>query len=386
MSQEKINDIAMKAIKSDCEQSVYYGEDSIKTLKTLLDPESCMGIILVTGPTLHRKEIDRPILDILDESGIPYEVFSETEADPSIETAERIARLCQEKNAGLIIAFGGGSPMDAAKAASVLAVYGQDLRDYEGGGKVPGAVLPIIAIPTTAGTGSEATSFAVITDPERKTKMTITSSYIIPEAVILDPEFLAMVPEKTAAYCGMDALIHALESYLSKAADPISLAFSKEALSLIGKSIEAYVKDRTDKKAALNMLVGSYLAGRAFNRARLGNVHALSHPLSAYFHLPHGMANAILLPAVLEFNEESRYQELEQLIFSVPVFTYLPGALVNRIRRLNRDLNIPSSLEEAGVNPAYYKLMARDAMKSGNVLVNPRETALEDLIEIYRHA
>lgn len=385
MSKDKTG-MLYQMMEPDCRQTVWYGDGAVSALSNLLDPAIYKSIVMVTGPTLHREEIDRPVLELLEASGIPFSVFYKTEADPSVETVRAIADLCIEKQADLIVAFGGGSPMDAAKAASILAVFGQEISDYEGSGKVPGDVLPIIAIPSTAGTGSEATSFAVITDSSRKAKMTVASPYLIPAAVILDPQFLSEVPQKTAAYCGMDALIHALESYLSRAADPVSLAFSKEALSTIGGSIEAYVQNRSDLKAALEMLIGSYLAGRAFNRARLGNVHALSHPLSAYFHLPHGMANAILLPAVLEFNEEERYQEIEQLIFSTPVFTYLPGALVSRIRRLNRELNIPSSLKEAGVNSAYYKVMAKDAMQSGNVKVNPRETSLEDLIEIYRNA
>lgn len=375
-----------KIMLPDCEQTVYYGGRAVDALKDLLDPKQCAGIVLVTGPTLHKRGIDSPIIRTIEESGIPFSVFSETEADPSTETVDKIAALCLEQKTGLIIAFGGGSPMDAAKAASVLAVYGGHAADYEGGGKVPGPALPVVAIPTTAGTGSETTSFAVITDGQRKVKMTISSPYIIPGTVILDPDFLEEVPEKTAAYCGMDALIHALESYLSKAADPVSLAFSSEALRRIGKSIEPYVQNRKDKKAALNILIGSYLAGRAFNRARLGNVHALSHPLSAYFHLPHGLANALLLPAVLDFNEEERYQQLEQLIFDLPVPVYEPGSFAHQIRLLNERLNIPSSLKEAGVDSAFFEEMARDALQSGNVQVNPRKTTLEDLIDIYRHS
>lgn len=385
MNTEKAAD-TFKIMPPDCQQTVYYGPKAIEALDGLLDPDKYKGIVLVTGPTLHKKEIDRPILDCLEASKIPFSVFSDTEADPSIATVESIARLCLATKADLVIAFGGGSPMDAAKAAAVLAVYGKDAADYEGGGKVPGPVLPLIAIPTTAGTGSETTSFAVITDPTRQAKMTIASPYLIPETVILDPAFLAMVPQRTAAFCGMDALIHALESYLSKAADPISLAFSKEALARIGGSLQTYVDDRKDEKAALEMLIGSYLAGRAFNRARLGNVHALSHPLSAYFHLPHGMANALLLPAVLEFNEESRFGQLEKLIFGDSSPAYEPGAFVKKIRALNQALGIPASLKEAGVDPSFFEVMAKDAMQSGNVLVNPRKTSLEDLIEIYRQA
>lgn len=378
-SEIKVMDLSLK-------QKTAWGPNAIQTLPEMLASFQSGSVLLVTGPALHKKEIDQPVLDILEASGRSFSVFSETEADPSIATTEKIADTCRKQEAALLVAFGGGSVIDAAKAAGLLARQGGSLQEYAAGKAAVKASLPLIAIPTTAGTGSEATSFAVITDPKQKVKMTVASKKLNPSAVILDPAFLGNAPERTAAFCGMDALIHALESWLSKAADPVSLAFSERALHLIGRSLVPYVKNRKDEAAAMEMLMGSYLAGLAFDRARLGNVHALSHPLSAHFHLPHGQANAILLPYVLEYNEEPRYQRLESLIFEGPVFCYAPGSLVSRIRRLNAELGIPSTLKEAGVNPAWFSLMAEDANASGNVRVNPRKTSLSDLVSIYEAA
>ena len=236
----------------------------------------------------------------MESAGIESVSFCRTEGNPSVETVDSACELFKDSAADFIVAFGGGSPLDVAKAVAVKASYGGKVTDYEGGGKVPGPVVPMIAIPTTAGTGSEVTAFSVITDHSRNYKLTIASNYLLPSYAILDPELISTVPEGTAAACGIDAMIHALESYISKAASPFSEMFSLRALELIGSSIRTYVKDRGNTNAAEKMMLGSLFAGIAFSHARLGDVHAMSHPLSAFFDIPHGVANAILLPEVME--------------------------------------------------------------------------------------
>ena len=252
----------------------------------------------------------------------------------------------------------------------------------------------MIAIPTTAGTGSEVTAFSVITDHSRNYKLTVASNHLLPAYAILDPELIATVPKSTAAACGIDAMIHALESYVSKAASPFSEMFSLRALELIGQSIRDYVKDRENSCAAENMMLGSLFAGIAFSHARLGDVHAMSHPVSAFFDIPHGVANAILLPKVIEFNEPSvkaeKYYQIYRCVSKNPLAEekFQPSMLHAELSSLNAELEIPNGLKEAGVEKSMFEnsiqKMAEDAMKSGNISVNPRETKLEDILNLYR--
>jgi alcohol dehydrogenase len=279
--------------------------------------------------------------------------------------------------------------MDVAKAVGVLAEYGGSIVDYEGADKVPGDIVPIIAIPTTAGTGSEVTAFSVITDHSRNYKLTVFSYKLYPVYAILDAELITSVPAKVAAACGIDAMVHALESYISKAASPFSDALGLKALELIGSSIRAYVADRTNLEAAEKMLTGSMFAGIAFSWARLGNVHAMSHPVSAYYNVAHGVANAVILPAVVEYNsicDNGKYYDIYKNISEVPVSKeeFSPAMLTETIVSLNKELGIPAKLSEVGVTTDKIEEMTTDAMKSGNIAVNPRTTQREDIVELYR--
>lgn len=281
--------------------------------------------------------------------------------------------------------------MDVAKAVGVLARYGGSITDYEGAHLVPGPIEPIIAIPTTAGTGSEVTAFSVITDSARNYKLTVFSYELLPKYALLDPELIMSVPPSTAAACGIDALIHALEAYLSLGATPFSDAMAEKAMELIGGNIRRYVANRKDKEAAGAMLSGSMFAGIAFAWARLGNVHAMSHPVSAFFNVPHGVANAILLPVVAEYNalaDRGRYETIYNYIREKkePAKDFCPQMLVDEIRSLNRSLGIPANLAEVGVTEDKVPQMAEDAMKSGNIAVNPRQTTLKDVIALYHKA
>ena len=304
---------------------------------------------------------------------------------------DKAAEQFMDSGSDLIIAFGGGSPIDVAKAVAILGTYGGAITDYEGVGKVPGPVIPIIAIPTTAGTGSEVTAFSVITDHSRNYKLTVGSNYLLPKCAILDPELIMSVPVKTASACGVDALVHAIESYISLKASPFSDMMALKALELIGKNLRAYVANRQNKIAADAMLQGSLYAGIAFSHARLGNVHAMSHPVSAYFDVPHGLANAILLPFVTEFNELSdkgKYYDIYRCISLAPVTKkdFVPHMLTQEIRVLNLSLDIPGTLVEVGVKEELFEFMTDDAMKSGNIAVNPRQTTRQDILDLYNKA
>ena len=372
-------------------QNITFGRGSLDKIPETVAQMKVKKAFIVSGPHLNKAGLVEKIAFKLKDAGLESESFTETEGNPSTDTVEKAAALFKESGADMIVAFGGGSPLDVAKAVAVLGSYGGKITDYEGVGKVPGPVVPMLAIPTTAGTGSEVTSFSVITDHARDYKLTVGSTYLLPEAVILDPELITTVPEKTAAYCGVDAMVHALESYISLASSPFSDAMALQALEYLGKNIRAYVADRSNADAAEGMLLGSLFAGIAFSHARLGDVHAMSHPVSAFFDVPHGLANAVLLPTVVEFNaveDNGKYYEIykrvAQIAVSRDIFT--PSMLVNELRALNELLGIPGSLKKVGVDERKFESMATDAMKSGNIAVNPRKTTKEDIIKLYKKA
>ena len=258
--------------------------------------------MLLSGPTLRKMGIVDKAAKYLEDAGMKVDIFTEIEANPSVTTVEKATTAFKEAGADFIVALGGGSPMDVAKAVGVTAKYGGSITEYEGAHKVPGKIIPLIAIPTTAGTGSEVTAFSVITDHSRDYKLTVFSYELFPSYAILDPELLTSAPASVAAACGIDAFIHAEEAYVSTAASPFSDAMAEKAMELIGKNIRRFVARRTDLEAAEAMLTGSLFAGIAFSFARLGNVHAMSHPVSAFFDVPHGVANAVLLPVIAEYN------------------------------------------------------------------------------------
>ncbi|MCR5126054.1 MAG: iron-containing alcohol dehydrogenase [Treponema sp.] len=381
-------------------QNVVFGAGSLSKLPEIAAKLKKSKALIISGPHLEKIGLVEKCSDALETAGIESVSFCRTEANPSVETVEAATALYSESNADFIVAFGGGSPLDVAKAVAVIATYGGKITEYEGGGKVPGPVIPTIAIPTTAGTGSEVTAFSVITDHSRNYKLTVASNYLLPEYAILDSELISTVPKGTAAACGIDAMIHALESYISKASSPFSEMFSLRALELIGQSVRDYVKDRKNNIAAGKMMLGSLFAGIAFSHARLGDVHAMSHPVSAFFDIPHGVANAILLPKVVEFNESAteessmfrKYYDIYRCVCKSPVSQteFAPSMLQKELSSLNSELGIPSGLSGVGISSADFEKvldkMADDAMKSGNIAVNPRKTGREDVIEIYRNA
>lgn len=369
-------------------QDVIVGKGSLSKLPDVASKLGGKHGFIISGPHLNKMGIVKSCEDALVSAGIEVDSYTQTEGNPSVETVEKAAEAFKASKADFIIALGGGSPMDVAKAVGVVAKYGGSITEYEGADKVPGDIVPLIAIPTTAGTGSEVTAFSVITDHSRNYKLTVFSYKLIPSYAILDAELLTTAPASVAAACGIDAMVHALEAYISKAASPFSDAMAEKALELIGKNIRKYVADRTDIEAAEGMLTGSLFAGIAFSWARLGDVHAMSHPVSAFFNVPHGVANAILLPAVVDYNslaDDGKYYKLYNYISKTPVSgnEFEPFMLVDLLLELNEQLGIPASLSEVGVTSDKFDAMADDAMKSGNIAVNPRATTKQDIISLY---
>lgn len=381
----------MAAYSFSVPQEIVFGRGTLDKLPEYVKKLDCKKAFIISGPHLKKIGLVDKCRVALKAAGIKSGIFTETEGNPGTDTVDKAAELFMDSGSDLIIAFGGGSPIDVAKAVAILGTYGGAITDYEGVGKVPGPVIPIIAIPTTAGTGSEVTAFSVITDHSRNYKLTVGSNYLLPKCAILDPELIMSVPVKTASACGVDALVHAIESYISLKASPFSDMMALKALELIGKNLRAYVANRQNKIAADAMLQGSLYAGIAFSQARLGNVHAMSHPVSAYFDVPHGLANAILLPFVTEFNELSdkgKYYDIYRCISLAPVIKkdFVPHMLTQEIRVLNLSMDIPGTLVEVGVKEELFEFMTDDAMKSGNIAVNPRQTTRQDILDLYNKA
>ncbi|MDD7142673.1 MAG: iron-containing alcohol dehydrogenase [bacterium] len=381
----------MKNFTFTVPQDIIFGMGSLKRLPELLKKNGSAKMLLVSDRGLEKLGVVEKVRSIVTASGIEVAEFLDVEPNPSVDTVNAAVKAYQEAEATSIVALGGGSPMDVAKAVGVLAKFGGQITEYEGAHKVPGKIVPIIAIPTTAGTGSEVTAFSVITDTSRNYKLTVFSYELIPSYALLDPELIMTAPASIAASCGVDALIHAWEAYTSRDASPFSDAMAEKAMELIGANIRRFVANRQDEEAACAMMSGSMFAGIAFAWARLGNVHAMSHPVSAFFHVPHGVANSILLPTIVEYNalaDHGRYEKIYNYISkeSEPVVDFVPEMLVDEARELLKDLGIPSRLSDVGVTEDKIPQMAADAMKSGNILANPRQSAQKDIEMLYHKA
>ena len=372
-------------------QEIVFGVGALKRLPELLEKCGSRKMLIVSDRSLEKIGVVDKVKKIVEASGIEVSMFLDILPNPTVEMVDQAVKAYQDSGATSIVALGGGSPMDVAKAVGVLATYGGSITEYEGAHKVPGAIVPMIAIPTTAGTGSEVTAFSVITDTARNYKLTVFSYELLPKYALLDPEMITSVPPSVAAACGIDALIHALEAYISLGSSPFSDAMAEKAMELIGGNIRRFVANRKDIEAASAMMTGSMFAGIAFAWARLGNVHAMSHPVSAYFGVAHGVANAILLPVIVEYNalaDHGRYEKIYNYIREgkEPAKDFKPQMLVDEIRSLNAQLGIPASLSAVGVTGDKIPAMAEDAMKSGNIAVNPRQSTIRDIIALYHKA
>ena len=382
----------MKDFQFKIPQTIEFGMGSLKKLPEMLADSKSNNVMLVSDRGLEAIGVVKKVQDIIEAAGIKCTSYLDVKPNPTVDIVNEAAALYAECGATCLVALGGGSPMDVSKAVGILAVHGGKIADYEGAHKVPGPIAPIIAIPTTAGTGSEVTASAVITDEERNFKMSVFTYHNIPKYAILDPELIMTAPASIAAACGVDALIHAMEAYLSTAATPFSDAMAEKAMELIGANLRRFVANRKDEEAACAMMLGSNFAGISFAWARLGDIHSMSHPVSAYYHVAHGVANAVLMPTVMEFNaiaDHGRYEKIYNYIRTSkgPVTNFEPMMLVEEVKKLNKDLGIPEGLRAVGVDSdEHFQAMAEDAMKAGNTLVNPRQTTVKDFVAMYYKA
>ncbi len=370
-------------------QEIHFGETVLDKLPKLLKQAGYASAFLISDRGLERAGLPGRVTRLLGANGIPCTAFCDIQPNPTVAEVDTANAAFAGSGADVIIALGGGSPMDVAKAVSVIAAHGGSITQYEGAHKVPSGVIPLFAVPTTAGTGSEVTAFSVITDTQRSYKFTVFSYALLPRCVLLDPTLLLSLPMSVAASTGMDAIVHAIEAYLSRDASPYTDAMAEKALALLGGNIRQFSACRAEVAAAGAMLLGSLFAGLAFSRARLGNVHAMSHPVSAYFHAAHGMANSALLPTVLTYNaisDSGKYRKIYSCLFGEPGSRFCPQQLIDAVYALLDGLELPACLNDLGVTPDKIPLMAADAMKSGNIQANPRQSTQEQIEVLYHKA
>jgi len=352
-------------------------------------------VLLVTDARLAGCGAIRPVVASLESAGVAVEVFAEINSEPTLKHVNDGAALLAKDKFDLLVACGGGSPIDVAKALSAMSANPGKIQDYMGIDKVPRRGLPIMAVPTTAGTGSEATTFTIIADTERDVKMLIGSAYLLPQIALVDPLLTAKMPKSLTAGTGLDALTHAIESYVSVKAQPMTDVLALSAIRLISRNLlEAWVHPDNRAARAATML-GALQAGIAFSNASVGLVHGMSRPIGALFHVAHGISNACLLDLVMEFSvpgNPARYAEIAQAMGVEGSSDDLTGwamAGVRKVGDLIHTMEVPNltdlGVTRAKLEPVVVK-MAEDALASGSPANNPRQASKEEIVRLYYSA
>jgi alcohol dehydrogenase class IV len=370
--------------------AIEFGRGYVNKLSEHVTKLGGTKVLIVGDPGVLHAGIVQRLEAPLVSAGIPYTIFTEVGMEATIESVDNGTALAKERGCDLVVGVGGGSALDTAKAIGLMLKNPGNIRDYIGIDLVPGPGAPVIAIPTTAGTGSELTRFSVLSDKTAQAKLSVGSMFNCPALALCDPELTITLPPHLTASTGMDALTHALESYVNKATQPISEALSIQAMTLIAKSLRLAVVQGENIEARHDMLLASSIAAMAFNTTRLGLAHALAMPLGAYFKIPHGVVNAILLPEVMKFNiigNQQKFAEIARIFGeNTEGLTVREAAerSVAAIRQLNKDIGITQNLTDYGVKEEHLDMIVDEAILSGNVPVNPVRTTKEDLKNICR--
>jgi alcohol dehydrogenase class IV len=369
------------------------GGGAVRQIADVLAKFGLSRPLVVSDPFMVSSRHVNHCRDPLAAAGIAVTVFSDTVPDPTDIVIEAGVAELRRGNFDCLIGFGGGSPIDTAKAMAILAAGGGKMRDYKVPFAADNGALPVIAIPTTAGTGSECTRFTVITDTERDEKMLIAGLGALPLAAIVDYELTYSVPARTTADTGVDSLTHALEAYVSRRANPFSDAFAVSAMTLIGQHIRTAYAEPRNAAAREGMMIGATQAGLAFSNASVALVHGMSRPIGAHFHVPHGLSNAMLLPAVTRFSvgaAEALYAEASRRIgFASETDGDASAAakLVAGLGTLNKELSVPSPADY-GIKETTWNgkmdLMAEQALASGSPANNPRVPDKAEIVALYR--
>ena len=361
-------------------------------LKTLPFAATRTEVLFVTDPGIVKLGLCDAALNSLKESGFEVTVFGGVEPDPKATTVLAATEIAKANNIACVVGFGGGSSMDVAKVIALLAASDQPIEKAYGVNQATGSRLPLVLVPTTAGTGSEVTAVSILTTGAEE-KKGIVSPIILPDVALLDAELTVGLPSHITAATGVDAMVHAIEAYTSKSANnnPISKILAVQALDLLGANIREAVSNGSNIEARGNMLLGSMLAGQAFANSPVAAVHALAYPIGSLFHVPHGLSNALVLAEVMRFNVPycaNAYAELAPHVFP-DINTDRPAEdicndFVARLVQLNIDLGLQSGLRQVGIKEADLDRLASDAMNQTRLLVNnPREVTQRDARRIY---
>lgn len=373
--------------------SLIFGVGAVEAVAEKAKEFGKTKVLIITDRGVVGAGLLEKVLTPLEQAGVKADLFDQIEPDPRDYTVIKAFEFAKKKECQLIVGLGGGSSIDAAKAVGVLISNPGPLQDYLRGTAVKNPPPPLIAVPTTSGTGSEVTQFSVVTDTERSFKAGIGSPLLIPRVAIVDPSLMESMPSSLAAATGMDALTHAIESFVSVNSQPFSDALALQAIRLIGAFLRPSVANGANQEARSQMAMASTLAGVAFSNAGVGLVHAMAHPLGGRFQVPHGVANAILLPSIMRFNLIARLEKFGQVAQALgEKMEGLSAAdagkkAVEAVIQLSADIGIPGGLSEVNVKAEGLPQLAADAMNMKRAIgFNPRAVKQEEVEKLYREA
>ena len=370
-------------------ETSYHGKGAIVEIATEIKARGFKKAFVCSDPDLIKFGVTGKVTDILDNAKIPYEIFSDIKANPTIENVQAGVNAFKASGADCIVAIGGGSSMDTAKAIGIIIENPEfaDVRSLEGVAPTKNKCTPIIAVPTTAGTAAEVTINYVITDAEKNRKMVCVDVHDIPVVAVVDPDMMATMPKGLTAATGMDALTHAIEGYITAGAWEMSDMFHIKAIEIIAKSLRGAV-DNTDEGRE-GMALGQYIAGMGFSNVGLGIVHSMAHPLGALYDTPHGVANAIILPTVMEYNAPAtgeKYRDIAKAMGVENAYSMTLDAArqaaIEAVKKLSADVGIPSDLKEI-VKTEDIDFLAQSAFDDACRPGNPRETSVDEIKELY---
>lgn len=368
----------------------YFGQGAIQEIVNEIKNRHFKKALVTSTPDLFEFKVATKVTDLLDAAGIDYEIYDGIKPNPTIENVTAGVDACKAAGADVIVAVGGGSPIDTSKAIATIITNPEfaDVRSLEGLAPTKNPCLPIIAVSTTSGTAAEVTINYVITDVEKNRKFVCVDPHDIPIVAIVDPDMSASMPTGLCAATGMDALVHAVEGYITKGAWELTDMLHLKAIEIIGRSLRSAVAGDYAGREAMSL--GQYIAGMGFSNVGLGIVHSMAHPLSAVYDIPHGKACAMLLTAVLKFNAPAtgeKYREIARVmgvpnVDAMDEATYRQAA-IDVIQKLADDVGIPKSLSEAGVKREDIPFLAESAFNDACTPGNPRDVSLEEIIGIY---
>ncbi len=374
---------------------VVFGFGAVEDVGTECSKLQVKKALIVTDTVMVEVGIVARVVEYLGEAGISHAIYERISKEPTTQFIEEGLSVYRENQCDAVVAVGGGSPIDAAKAIAAMVKNTGSIVDYRGLGNLPGPGVPLICVPTTAGTGSEATQFTIITDPERDEKILIGSPHLMPHIAVVDPELTLTMPRSLAAATGIDALTHAIEAYVSIKAQPMSDLYALDAVKLIYNNLRQAWANGNNMEAKGNTMLGALYGGIAFSNSSVALVHGMSRPVGANFHVAHGDSNAALLDIVMEFSligNPARYARIAEVMGETKegmTTTEKAEASVKAVKSLIRDLNVPS-LKELGVDKSRLSelssKMAEEALASGSPGNNPRQASLEEIKELYMKA